>query len=253
MELSWSTFVLEIINFLILVWILKHFFYAPVRRVIERRRKEIDDSLAQAEQKRTEAKQLENQYQSRLEDWEKERKQARDNLRDEIAAERKRMMSELKDSIDKEREKERILEERRMAEFRQHVEEQGLAHGAEFASRLLGRVAGPELQDRLFDMLVDDLPKVSGEHHRILQSAKGNGQSAFKIISAYPIKDKQRDKLEQKLGELVGKKISCEYQEDQSLIAGFRIHTGPMVLRANLQDELQLFSKASDAEAHAAG
>ena len=39
MELSGSTFVLEIINFLILVWILKRFLYKPVLGVIAKRRK----------------------------------------------------------------------------------------------------------------------------------------------------------------------------------------------------------------------
>jgi F-type H+-transporting ATPase subunit b len=35
-ELNWTTFVLEILNFLVLVWLLKHFFYQPVKGVIAR-------------------------------------------------------------------------------------------------------------------------------------------------------------------------------------------------------------------------
>ena len=38
MEVDWTTFALEIINFLILVWILKRFFYHPVLDIIARRR-----------------------------------------------------------------------------------------------------------------------------------------------------------------------------------------------------------------------
>ena len=253
MELSWTTFSLDIVNFLILVWILKHFFYTPVRRVIERRRRNIEDSLAQAEQKRAEAKQLEEQYQLRLEDWDKEKKQSREKLRDEIAAERERMMAELKESVGREREKERVLEQRRTAEFKRHVEEQAVSHGTEFASRLLSRVAGPELQDRLFRLLVGELPNISDEQRETLQSIEPNGQPQFRVISAYPIDAGQRRELERKLGEVTGKDISCEYQQDEALIAGFRIHTGPMVLRANLQDELQLFSKAGNVGENAAG
>ena len=37
MEINWTTFVLEIVNFLILVWLLKHFFYRPVLAVVARR------------------------------------------------------------------------------------------------------------------------------------------------------------------------------------------------------------------------
>ena len=48
MELNWSTFVLEILNFLVLVWILKRFLYKPVLAVIARRREGIEKSLAEA-------------------------------------------------------------------------------------------------------------------------------------------------------------------------------------------------------------
>ena len=48
MELSWSTFILEAINFLVLVWILKRFLYKPVLDVIERRKAGIEKIQADA-------------------------------------------------------------------------------------------------------------------------------------------------------------------------------------------------------------
>ena len=40
MELNWTTFSLEIINFLALLWILKRFLYQPVRATLAQRRAE---------------------------------------------------------------------------------------------------------------------------------------------------------------------------------------------------------------------
>ena len=37
MQLDWTTFILEIVNFLVLLWILKRFFFRPVREAIARR------------------------------------------------------------------------------------------------------------------------------------------------------------------------------------------------------------------------
>ena len=48
MELNWSTFVLEIVNFVVLVFILQRFLYRPVLAVIERRRKSVEDRLSEA-------------------------------------------------------------------------------------------------------------------------------------------------------------------------------------------------------------
>ena len=55
MQFDWVTFLLEFVNFLVLVWLLTRFFYKPVRNVIEARKKSIEHKIAEAEKTRTEA------------------------------------------------------------------------------------------------------------------------------------------------------------------------------------------------------
>ena len=66
LELNWSTFILEIINFLILIWILKHFFYKPVLNVIARRRAGVAKTMADAESLHNEATMLQKQYENTI-------------------------------------------------------------------------------------------------------------------------------------------------------------------------------------------
>ena len=73
MELDWSTFILEIINFLVLVWLLKRFFYKPVLNVINRRREQIQKKISDAEGVRHEAESLKSDYENRLAGWEDEK------------------------------------------------------------------------------------------------------------------------------------------------------------------------------------
>ncbi len=84
MELSWSTFVLELINFLVLVWILKRFLYKPILEVIARRKAGIEQVRAEAEDLHASAEQLRQQYEGRLAAWNRERQQARDDLKREL-------------------------------------------------------------------------------------------------------------------------------------------------------------------------
>lgn len=245
MELSWSTFLLEVINFVVLVWILKHFFYAPVRRVIDQRRKAIEEGMAQADKKRAEARELEEQYQGRLSHWEEEKRQAREQLESEIAAERGRMMDNLKTELDKAGEKARVLNDRRMEEFKRQAEQQAMSQAAQFAARLLGQAAGPEVQDRLYELLIEDLPNVPAADWRERQGAEEGAKMQVRVTSAYRLGEGQRQGLEKILDEVVKGGVACEYSTDPALIAGFRINAGAMVLRANLKDELQFFSEAA--------
>ena len=66
MELDWTTFVLEVLNFLVLVWLLKRFLYRPVLAVIEARRAETANKLDGAEAVRREAQALKDEYTGHL-------------------------------------------------------------------------------------------------------------------------------------------------------------------------------------------
>ena len=48
MQFDWTTFALEIVNFLVLVWILRRFLYRPVTDVIARRAAEVEHRLTGA-------------------------------------------------------------------------------------------------------------------------------------------------------------------------------------------------------------
>ena len=251
MELNWSTFVLEIINFLILVWILKHFFYAPVMNVIERRRKSIEDSLSKSEAMQAEAKQLEEQYKSRLAQWEEEKKQAKEAMHKEVNEERSRLLEEMQTSVDKEREKGRVLEERRVSEDQRKTELQALTQAAQFTRKLLSHLAGPELEQKLCQMLLQELPRLPAGRLETLRNVFGAevatvaARVPIKVTSAYVMDEQCRKVFQAALIDLVGKSIECEFVQDPKLIAGVRINIGPLVLRANLHDELDLFVEAA--------
>ena len=247
MELNWSTFFLEIINFLILVWILKRFLYQPVLDVITRRRAGIEKSMVDAQDKLAQAKALETQYQNRLNEWGQEKQSARETLRREIESERARLMAALMTSMDQEREKARVLEERRMRDALRRNEEQALQHGARFAGRLLTRFAAPELEARLLQMVLEDLPQLKNDRQEGLRAAYDSTKEPITVTSAFPLDEAQRRELQAQFAKLLGPaRVAWNFQQDPALGAGLRVRIGPWVLRANLQDELEFFTGMSD-------
>lgn len=245
MELNWSTFILEIINFLVLVWILKRFLYKPVTEVIARRRAAIEKSLADAQTMQAEAQTRKGQYENRLADWEREREKARLQLLDESKAERARLMAALQAELAQEREKNQVLEQRRLDELRRGIEAEATAQGGRFTSRLLSRLASPELEARIIAMVVEDLPTLAEGKKQTLRAACRESGSKVKITSAYPVDEKRQEALTRGMSDLAGAPTSCEFHQDSRVIAGVRITVGPWILRANLQDELEAFTEAT--------
>ena len=54
-----------------------------------------------------------------------------------------KMIGALENSLKQEREKARVLEERRLNELKNQAEEEGIARGVQFTARLLARLAVP--------------------------------------------------------------------------------------------------------------
>jgi len=242
-ELNWTTFTLEVINFLILAWILAHFFYRPVMRVIADRQAKIQASLDSAEQHHKDAEALKAQYENRLAAWEQERATAREALHRDIDAERTRQLEQLKHELAQAQEKARVVEERRLAQTERRLEQTALTHGADFAARLLHRVASCELEIHLFDLLLEDLAALPADAIAALRDNSHAKGHPVKIESAFAIPTERRKVLVERLTALFNGELHCQFTEKPALIAGLRITVGSWVLRANLNDELEAFAK----------
>jgi len=250
LELNWSTVVLEIVNFLILVWILKHFLYQPVLEVIARRRAGIEKTLADAETRHAQAANLQEQYEGRLAEWDKERQQARDRLARELDAERVRKLAELQTTLEQEREKLRVAEERRQADALRKLEETALQHATRFTTQLLQQAAGAELEARLVDLAIAGLAALPAGRIAELRNSYGKPPEAIRVASAFPLADDQRQRLGQALAGIAGPDIPQHFEQDSALLAGVRISIGAWVLGINLADELQGFMELAHAEAY---
>jgi len=243
-QLDWSTIILEIINFLVLVWILKRFLYKPVLDIIAKRRAGIEATVSKAEAAKQEADALKHQYEGRVADWEQERAKAREALRGELDVERQHRLEVLQTEVASEREKARVCDERRLAEAQRRIEQLAVAQGARFAARLLEPLAGPDLDTRLVKLLLETLQKLPAEQLAAMrQQATTTTTTDADVVSARLLDDRGRDAMASALGQLFGRPVNCRYRVEPALVAGVRITIGPWVLRANLQDELQGFAE----------
>lgn len=241
MELNWSTFLLEIINFLVLVWILKRFLYRPVLSILEKRRKKIEQSLTEATNQHTQAIALEQQYKERLDTWEHEKLQLRETLLQELQNERAQKLEYLQTELDTERKKAKVIEQRHQVETLRQYQQTAHEQGARFATKLLSAVASEELESRLFDLLIKTFSEMSENKKQSLVNAYKTSADGISVTSTYALSEAQQEQLDKKISTLLKQAVNITYMQDVKLLAGFRITIGAWLLRINLQDELNGF------------
>ncbi|PTN12186.1 F0F1 ATP synthase subunit delta [Nitrosomonas aestuarii] len=244
MDFDWTTFILEIINFLILIWILKRFLYQPVLNAITRRREDIEKKLADAQRIEAEANELKHRNEQYLAEWEVKKENEQAQLNAELAALRESKLAELEVKITEEAQRRRVLDERRQADFQRLIEEQGIAQGAQFSSKLLTRLASPELEDRLYVLLLEDLQGLHEQNRHIVTEAMSEPGLHIKVQSAFSLDEQKRNELTRLLFKMTDRALPIEFHINPELISGFQIDIGPWILHANLRDELKFFSGA---------
>ncbi len=146
-----------VVCFLITLFVLKRFAFGPIQKMIDERRKRIEETVASAEHAREEAHRLLEEHRSLmgqarrdaeeiLVEARKTAEASRERLKDELEADRQRRMEETKRQIEAET-------HRALGQIRQEVAELTLLA----ATKVTGKVLDSGDQRRLIDEAIQSL------------------------------------------------------------------------------------------------
>lgn len=241
MNLDLTTFILELLNFAVLVWILNRFLFRPVMAVMDQRRAAIEAEQAQAQKLRDEADTLRAQYEGRVAEWQKEKEKKRAELQKELAVERDKALGAARDVALKEQQKIAAAEEKKREAAEKTIERRAMMQGAAFAAKMLHRLSGPELDAKLVELLLEDVRGWPKAKVKTLAAALKESGGAVQVVSARGLSVSVKKALEHGLSDLLAAPCKGEYAIDGALLSGLRVEVGPWALRADLGDELEFF------------
>ena len=246
MQIYWTTLVLEIINFLVLVLILKRFLYRPVMEAIAARQQRVEGKLAEARAIEDGARELQQQYQRRLADWDMEKAKVRAALDTELLLERNRQMQALDKALLEERERIAAVTAHKQQEAQCELEVEALAHAQRFAAALMARLADPVVEARFVDLLFEDWAKLPETQLQSLRRAVLVDKAKATVTTAFPLSAEQRQRIEAALAGRLEAGLAVAFDEDPNLLAGVRLSLGPWQLNMNFADELASFKAAAN-------
>jgi len=212
--------------------------------VVAARQAAIDQAAQRTRELESKARELQAQYEARLQNWEQERAQARGALMEELRGERERSLAGLNETLEQERRKAEVLDERRRTEESARSEREAMTQALAFVRRLLAGLSGPELETKLVQLAIDELQRLPQGRQSALREALATAAEPPTVFTAYPLLPAQREALTRALGRILGGVHECRFREEPALLSGVRIGVGPWVLQVNLSQELSLFGAA---------
>jgi len=217
MLIDWFTVAAQIINFLVLVWLLKHFLYSRVIGAINTREARIDARVAEAETKnQTAAAQL-TLYQAKLADFEKQR----DAMFNEARLSAEKIHTEL---IEKARAHAQDLEtkwredlERERDAFLQDLRNHAAAEILAIARRTVADLAGLDVQQCAIHTFLDKLRQLDRSAFASL------GSRDLLVRSALEVPENARTEIQRTVEERLQAPVQLRFEQAPSLGLGIEL------------------------------
>jgi F-type H+-transporting ATPase subunit b len=237
MKFDLSTFLFQIINFIVLLFILKRVLYKPVREIIEKRRGLIAKTVQDAEQTKQEALELKEKYQEEMATLKDLRTQQLEKLQKEVAEERKKLINRAEEGAAAVMEKERAVMEMEEKRLYGQLKEHAVDTACVFASHLLRDISDEQLHRATYGKLLQGLDEIASD----LSGVTGKeGPLAVEVASAYPFDREELEKLQHTFESLLGRKVVIAATVDETLIAGAKIKAYDKVYNYSLSGQVDL-------------
>jgi F-type H+-transporting ATPase subunit b len=224
MAFSWSTFLFQVVNFLVLLYILRRFVYIPLFRMIDERRATIARAQEATEEARAEAETMRQQLADERDAIEQERLSMIEQAQAAIAAERVRAAEEARAIAEQRRvELTRELEEiRRRAES--EMVDDLLLMAVSVVERLLHQIGDVSLHEQLCRHLVETLRDLSTTRQSAGPLSASLGTATLEV--AQDVDDAIVDRIIDALEAQTGHKVPVTVVANPQLIAGVRLQAG---------------------------
>lgn len=247
MLIDWFTVLAQVINFLILVWLLKRFLYRPILDAIDAREKRIASALADADAKKTEAEQERDAFRHKNEAFDQQRAMLLSQATDEAKAERLRLLDAARqesDSLRAKRQEALISEQQGLSEaLTRRAREEVFA----IARKTLADLAGETLEARMADVFLRRLRELDDAAMAGLKSAFATLSSPLLVRTAFALPPSQRAAIETALRETLGGEMQVQFETVPDLVSGIEIGSNGHKLAWSITDYLASLGKGVDA------
>lgn len=238
MLIDWFTVVAQVVNFLVLVWLLKHFLYDRIIKAIDQREADITAKFDQAEAREEAAAQRERELSRRRLELEEQSGTLLAEAKEQAEQRRRELVAGAKEEVEGQRNKWRKALERDRQVLAADLARLAGRGAASIARRALEDLAGSEVDQRSLEVFLDKLAALDGDDLAEITDALGDA-AALEVRAAFELDQEQRRWISLALAGLLGEEPKLDFSRDPELILGLEIRMPGRKLAWSLDEYLR--------------
>ena len=242
MRIDWFTIAAQILNFLVLVYLLRRFLYPAIIGAMDKREKLIAERLAAAEEKAKKASEAEVSYILQKQELAASSEQLIAQARQEAEALRQKLSEQARADVDADKARWREAIKSQEDEFLQLLRVRTAEQVAATVRRTLQDLADEQLEQRIVSRFVERLQNTEKVEIAAIRKTLEKDKTGIRVASAFELPEDTRRLVRDALRAQLSTEVEPTFETSADLIGGIELRVGEIRISWSMQsylDELE--------------
>ncbi len=238
MLFDWFTLFAQLVNFLVLVWLLKRYLYKPILHAIDEREKLIAGQLHEAEINKADARQELEKYQQKNAEFEQQHQERLQNALSEVNAERQKLMEQTRSEAESLRLQ--LQESLRMEHRNLGSEIMRRTRSGVFAiaRKTLKDLAAVNLEEQMARVFIDRINTLSSDERESLRSALNHSSGKITVRSTFDLPLAQQSAVQSAIKSNFNLVTRIDFETAPHSVSGIELVTDGYKVTWSIEDYL---------------
>jgi F-type H+-transporting ATPase subunit b len=223
MLIDWFTVGAQALNFVILVWLMRHFLYKPIVHAIDAREQRIAKALADADATRLEAQKARDEFQHKNETFDRQRVELFKRAADEARAEHDRLFEIARQAAEVSAARRREALRNDAHSLEQAIRLRTQTEVFSIARRALTDLASTSLEKRLVEVFNRRLADMDDRAKALFAEALTRTAEPALVRSAFDLPIEQRVAIREAVKKSLSAEVGLRFETEPSLIGGIEL------------------------------
>ena len=244
MLIDWFTVIAQIINFLVLVYLLKRFLYGPIIRAMDERERKIAFSLEGARKKKDEADLEAKDYRRKNREFDEHREEMFSQIKEEVEVRRKDLINEARNQVDAGRTKWYEAIQREREAFLQDLRRRAGRQTCAISRQVLKEMADVDLEDHVIHVFIKRLLSLNKDETEALKESIHRLPQKISVRSAFKIPGKPAGEIKEVLRNQADGHVDVRFEVSPDLICGIELKFQGSRISWNVDDYLETLEES---------
>jgi F-type H+-transporting ATPase subunit b len=247
MLIDWFTVAAQGVNFVILVWLLKHFLFKPILGAIDAREKHIAAELADADLRKTEARKERDDFQNRNKVFDEQRDGLLAKATADAGIERDRLIGDAHKRADALSSEQATVLRSNLASLSREITRQASEEVFAISRKALSDLATVSLEERMGEVFTRRVHQLDGKAKETLGAAIWGSSEPVVVRSTFDMPSVERAAIQNALNETFSMEVRIRYETDTATLCGIELSANGQKVSWSIADYVGSLERRVDA------